>query len=374
MFINYTPFPGIAYDNFDVKRRLTTTTIIRGRFRLHTTTTEDLLILRPDPEQGGLEAKDRYYDNDLNQPVQRESDYAPYKPATDIIFNGHAHSGNQQPRPHWRCGIRVENDQGILLEKQLSVSGESQWEKHRQGWQLSEPQLTTRVHLYPGNTYGGRIVRDDPETPAKTFAANPHGKGWPPPGDKPGPHPAPQILTPATTLTTPEEEQVPAHFSWIPRTAPQRQQKAGSMDESWLNHGHPFLPKDFDDAYHQGAADDQQISPHLKGNEIITLGLLLPNIAWRRIQLPDYQLFYQYRFDDQDDILGRLLLDTVFINLEDPDPKAWRIDLTWRSRTPAATGSTKTEALLIVPPDHRAEADSTKTTRKAPLKESPHGG
>jgi len=177
MFINHTPFPGIAFDNFDVKRMLCTTTLIRGRFRFYATQTKDLWILRPDPEQGELEAEDRHYGNDLSQPVQRESDYAPYKPATDLILNGSAYSPDKQPRAHWHCGIKVENEHTTLLDKQLQVTGRRDWIKTQKGWQLEEARPVTDVSLHPGNAWGdSRSSLTDETDDSQRYLPNPHGK------------------------------------------------------------------------------------------------------------------------------------------------------------------------------------------------------
>lgn len=374
MFVNHTPFPAIAFDSLNVKRRLHTTTVLRARFRFHQTDTKDLWTLRLDPNQGGLEAEDLYYDDDLSQPVQRESDYAPYKSATDIILNGTAYSADNPLQQHWHCGILVENDQKeILLEKSLRVCGERTWQKKEGEWQLSEPAPIDQVSLNPRNAFGGK--KHTPDTPdnqeielSNYYAANPHGKGWYS-DHLPEPYHAPQIMHPSETLDSPETEYPPAHFSWVPRLSPLRHKKAGTMDEQWLQNESPFLPDDFDEDYYLGTAPDQQIRPHLKGNEIITLSHLLPRYPQQRIQLPDYLLLYRYLFAEQEAILGRMDLDTVLFAFDDPDPKAWRVELTWRSRTPAATGNSAHEVMLRVPDEHRAKPEP----QNIPNKEFTHG-
>jgi len=63
-----------------------------------------------------------------------------------------------------------------------------------------------------------------------------------------------------------------AHFSWVPRSAPVRAEKTGTTDAQWLENDHPFYPADFDEAYFQGAAPEQQISPHLKPGYFMKTG------------------------------------------------------------------------------------------------------
>ena len=111
-----------------------------------------------------------------------------------------------------------------------------------------------------------------------------------------------------------------------------------------------------------------------KGDEIITLTHLLPGVPRQRIALPGYRALFRYRFEAQDDVLGEMALDTVFLDLEAPGPKRWRVELTWRARTPTATGSTTTEALLMVPGGHTAKPKpSPAASRATRTQEARHG-
>ncbi len=62
--------------------------------------------------------------------------------------------------------------------------------------------------------------------------------------------------------------------AWQPRL-----RLAGTYDQQWLEGRHPGLPADFDFAYWNAAPADQQVIPHLDGDETITLSNLSPEAA-----------------------------------------------------------------------------------------------
>lgn len=363
MFINYTPFPGISFDNFDVKRMLNTTTVVRGKFKFHTTEKTGEWELRPDPDQGELFDEDMYYDDDLTQSVQFESDFAPFKPKTDVIFNGYAYAPDNQPQKQWQCGIKVEQGEDSLLAKVLNVTGKREWEKvPALGWRLNTPKPALKVSLRASNAYGGNYEEDAPDKPDEKkwknrYSENPAGCGFLHKKDKTKIQKAPQIEYQDDPINSTHDNHKPAGFGWVFRHSTSRLKKAGSYDDKWLENDHPFYPKDFKDAHYQGAPEDQQIEGYLKGNEKISLVYLLPNNRMQSFTLPDYKLLFQYRMKDGEDLLGEMNLDTVVIDTESKDSNDWRVYITWRARTPAQTNSIKTEAMMIVPDSHKAEAE-----------------
>lgn len=308
MFINYTPFPGISFDSIDVKRRLNTTTLVRGKFRLQATRQTNQWELRPDTEQGELFSKDIYYDDDLRQPVRYESDFTPFKANTDVILNGNAYAQDKTPRTLWHYGIAINQDDQLLLDKILPVVGP----------RSRHPQVTAEDASVSESHHPGRRL---------------------------------------------------THFGYVLRSNKSRIRKAGTYDKRWLEQDHPFLPQDFKESHYQGAPEDQQIKGYLKGNESITLSHLLPGDNQQHMTLPAYRLLYQYRLQqEEDNIIGKMQLDTLLIDIESQDPDDWRVYLSWRSRTPAITDSLQTEAMMTVPESHRANTRTEETTE-----ESEHG-
>ena len=307
MFINHTPFPGISFNSIDVQRQLTTTTLVRGRFRLRATKKPGEWELRPDTEQGDLFSKDIYYDDNLKQPVRYESDFVPFKANTDLILNGNAYARESTPKTLWHYGIAVERDERILLDKILPVIGPRS--------SLPQDLIETQSH-----------------------------------------HPARRLT----------------HFGYVPRSTRSRRKKAGTFSQNWLDQDHPFLPHDFKETHYQGAPKDQQTKGYLKGNDIIRLSHLLPGIEQQYFTLPDYRLYYQYQFDELDNIVGTMNLDTVLSDIESQNPEDWRVYISWRSRTLDVADSLQTEAMMTVPDSHRADTNADTNVDTNP-EESKHG-
>ncbi len=360
MFINHSPFPGISFDHFDVHRGLHTTTLVRGRFRFHATMRVDEWVLRPDPDQGGLRAADVYYDDDLKQAVRYESDYAPYKAVSDVIFNGYSHAPDNRPQEQWRCGLKVVRDNETLFRKILQVNGPRDWIRaESKGWRLTEAQAVNKVLLRASNAYGGDYQDDTPDTPETErwqicHPENPVGCGFLHEKDRAQQRRAPQIEYPDDPVNSTDGDHQPAGFGWVLRTGASRIHKAGTYDAAWLENRHPFSPQDFTDAYYQGAPEDQQIRSYLQGNEKIRLVCLLPGVRLQNITLPGYQLFCRSRTEKQQDRFDVMQLDTLVIDTESEDFNDWRVSMTWRIRTVAAR--TEIEVLLIVPDEHKATA------------------
>ena len=383
MLVNYTPFPGISYQHFDAKRRLNTTTILRGRFRFHPTATPGVWELRPDPEQGGLQTTDIYYNDDLTDAVRSESDFVPFKAKTDVIFNGNSYAPNQQPETRWQCGIKVDRDGETLLSKKLQVTGKREWQRQTAlGWKITAPETTTKVALRASNAFGGTYEEDAPEKEEEkrwkiSYSLNPAGNGYFHKKDKSKHYPAPQVEYRDNPITHTRGEYKLASLGCLQRQASPRKEKAGTYDKNWQENDFPFYPKDFDEGHFQCAPEDQQIEGYLQGNETITLAFLLPGEDVQSFVIPEFKVLYQYKRDGKEEteeeeaidakepVLGKMNLDTFIIDTDSEDPDDWRVNITWRSRTPVIDEVTQVETMLIVPESLKAkpEGEAEETTQ-----------
>jgi hypothetical protein len=131
----------------------------------------------------------------------------------------------------------------------------------------------------------------------------------------------------------------------IARAWQQRLPLAGTYDQAWLTERHPYLPFNFEFAYWNCAPIDQQISPHLDGDERIILTNLLPpgsrGLArtmqgnfQRSFVLPGHLPFVLVRFASG--AIGELAakLDSIIIDVlpdpEQPDKKPV-VSCVWRA-------------------------------------------
>ena len=354
MLINSTSFPGISFEHFDKKRVLNTTTVIRGRFRFHSTDSANVWQIRPDPDQGELLVEDSYYNDDLNDTVRFEADLAPFKPHTDIIFNGNSYSANRQPQKTWQCGIKVERDGKTLLNKKLQVTGPRQWEKVIKplGWRLTPASPAIKVALNYSNAFGGTYEEDAPEKDEqdrwfKQYKPNPAGSGYFHSKEKTKQYSAPQVEFIEDPVTSTSGEHKPASFGSVLRHSSPRLEKAGTYDDKWLENEHPFYPRNFNEAHFQSAPDDQQIKEYLKGGEKITLAYLLPGEKIHQFDLPNYEVFCFFNPKEEDCPIAQMNLDTVLIDTESEQSRDWRVYLTWRIRIPTLSRIKEIETHIL---------------------------
>ncbi len=150
--------------------------------------------------------------------------------------------------------------------------------------------------------------------------------------------------------------------AWKPRLA-----MAGTYDKQWLEQRHPNLPADFDFAYWNGAPADQQVTPHLRGDETVTLCNLCPPCAGTvrdaagntrlSFVLPGHLPFVLVRF--QDGRMGELAakLDTLIIDAapeaSNPEKKI-SVVCVWRATIATAPEVRVLEARMLTHADVEA--------------------
>ena len=412
-FRNQTPFPALAFDALDQRDIRFHTVVMRLTFEV-----QDDGTLAFAPEQTPLASSDEYY-GELNQSsVRQESDFAPYKPHTDVILTANAcapqAAPSTKPTKRFPVGIQITNATSapqlpeaprglnpmqsashaqmqawreecerlkntppaahVVLNKQLIVTGPRHWTKRYlltralslftlPKWKLSAPTPITTLPLRYEYAYGGenKILVTDPNakrvkkkerlpdrapqrsqpeanadtarpTPAIAHSAyeqNTVGRGyaqrWYLGASKVKQIAAAQIEAPNERITRFGQAMTPRGFGVIARAWQPRLQLAGTYDQAWLEQRHPYLPADFNFAYWNGAPGDQQIRPHLDGDETVTLTNLCPagtpgsrqdqqGNTQLRFSLPGHLPFVLVRFDNG--LLGELAarLDTLIID------------------------------------------------------------
>jgi hypothetical protein len=199
-FVNYTPFPALAYQALDQHEQrfhvvaLRTTSEIRADGALQFT-----------QAQAPLAVTDEVHGELNKSSVRQESDLSPFKPRCDVIVIGKAYApagrparrftvgirinGPTQPRPlpprpqglnptmppspaalaAWEkevAGLRANSVKGpVILDRLLAVCGPRWWENGAfNGWSLTTPEPITSLPLRYEYAYGGecRIELDDP--------------------------------------------------------------------------------------------------------------------------------------------------------------------------------------------------------------------
>lgn len=280
--------------------------------------------------------------NPLHAVIEADGDLVPYKPGTDILVIGDAHAPAGHALATWLAGLRVGH-----VRKMLRLHGPRQFRKGLFGWRLGAATPVVRVAVDYRLAYGGCIdipahLSRNGEPDAVKHAANPAGCGWLPHStmlkhlSRPARRhvlawvaaqktlQAPQIESATVPVEHPHQHIAPHGFSplarwWMPRVAYQ-----GKYDEHWRRTRYPLLPLDFDSRYFQSASADLVATPHLRGDETVTLLGLLPERVETR--LPGWRMVAVVRHASGAHDVVFPLLDTIRIDLD-----GRQASLVWRA-------------------------------------------
>ncbi|MFN0314421.1 MAG: DUF2169 domain-containing protein [Burkholderiales bacterium] len=216
----------------------------------------------------------------LSAPLQ-EVDFAPHKPACDVLLTGTARAPGGRPVTRMGAGIRVGT-----MEKTFDVVGNRVWQARFATISASDPQPFTEMPVSYDVAFGGADRNSEDEKDHDAYLPNPVGRGW---------HkhlknawvdgkPLPNIEAPGKAVSFPGDKYDPMALGPLGRGWPQRACYAGTYDQQWLDEAFPFLPRDFDERYYQAAPHDQQLPIPKAPLEVVLRGFTLD--GERRFMLP----------------------------------------------------------------------------------------
>nr|WP_263405650.1 DUF2169 domain-containing protein [Chitinimonas arctica] len=108
----------------------------------------------------------------------RDSDLVPYKPATDILVQGHAHVPDGRLSDAWVAGVRIGP-----VRKLLRLHGPRQFRRRWPGWRLDGTEVIHSLMLDYRLAYGGCIdipaeLQVDDQAEVIGYPGNPAGLAW----------------------------------------------------------------------------------------------------------------------------------------------------------------------------------------------------
>ncbi|WP_237385469.1 DUF2169 family type VI secretion system accessory protein [Xenorhabdus sp. Sc-CR9] len=357
-FRNLTPFAVMNYSMLDVDDVEHHVAVMKIGYQLLPERTGNCIAeLLPAPP---LCVQDEYRGQMNSSQVLQESDLAPFKPRCDVIVNGTAYAPDNQPCTEFPVRLQVKSKQGqTLFDKTLTVTGEREFIRAATGeWQLTDPKPFAMLPLDYRYAFGGeckiqaedkasqRLKDSDRLTPEQhqqhpdgekapiahaTCESNPLGSGfitpWYAEAKQLTRYPAPRITrldAPFTvehfaaqlngTLPPDTPACQPQSMGFIGRPWLPRRQLAGTYDDDWLTHRHPYLPKDFDFRYWNGAPADQQIDwpdPDIS----LTLQGMTPS-GHLHVTLPGHRPFILLRMEAGALLPVPMRLDTLILDSE----------------------------------------------------------
>jgi hypothetical protein len=115
---------------------------------------------------------DRFWDDPMNSSVKLESDFVPWKVATDVVLNGRAYAPKGKATSAFLAGLEVG-----AVRKQVSIIGDRIARYTGGVPAFTDPQPIATVDLRYENAYGGADIYSDRKLPC-LYARNPVGKGF----------------------------------------------------------------------------------------------------------------------------------------------------------------------------------------------------
>jgi hypothetical protein len=294
---------------------------------------------------------DVHYDDPMNSTVRFESDFAPFKLATDVVLNGRAHAPRGQRVAALTSSLIIgphRKDVLVLGDRVARYNG-------KQDPVFTDPQPFETMELRYERAYGGVDVYTEPKMQC-VYPRNHLGRGYVIANTKRGVEnlPLPNIEDPKNRLTPSrlcvgdfmkwEIQPMPQGFGWTTKMWRPRSSYAGVMPadralEQELRRAYaPLVPPAQRKLYEQtplpamdfrffnGASADL-VLPFLSGTEQVRL-LNLDELGDTHFQLPGERPFISLDIG-QGAREPEVVLHTVMIRMEDR-----QVDLVWRGAVP----------------------------------------
>lgn len=253
-----------------------------------------------------------------------EADFAPRKPACDVLLLGSAHAPEGSPATRVPVELRVGP-----MRKSFDVVGNRVWRAGVGGVRASDPEPFLRMPISYDFAFGGTDCDSDDPAEHGAYLANPVGRGYRRSmrNSLVDGKPLPNTEDPGHAVRWPTDSYRPLSFGPVGRGWSGRKELAGTYDQKWLDSVFPFLPADFDDRYFQAAPPDQQL-PAARGPIEVVLSNLTPD-GRRHFLLPafDAPVHVFPRRGEREDFTA--VLDTMVF-----EPDEERFTMTWRVTRP----------------------------------------
>lgn len=278
---------------------------------------------------------DEYYadDEDGTGAPRYESDFAYFKPHTDLLLVGSCHTPNQQPMTACPVRFQVGDRSRILV-----VTGDRYRRSLIPGLGHTPPAPFTTMPIRYENSYGG-----------PGFADNPVGKGRRKMRLDNGHRRVvlPNISDPSQTASFFRPLREPAGFGPFRRSWPLRAGKLGNYKRGYLKERWPWFATDMDWSYFNAAPPEMQMPGYLHGNETITLENLDPRHAYISTQLPGTRMrcFLEIQPAGNSSLEFRevhLNADTLWVDTDNA-----RLVMVWRGWTEITTADFEEEVRQI---------------------------
>jgi hypothetical protein len=296
-------------------------------------------------EQSPLVEADEYYGDPETTSVRYESDFAIFKPATDVIVIGSACAPKGKPVRQLDVSLSVGP-----IARTIRVFGNRRWKSGLLSTTASEPEEFTRMPLTFENAFGGRDATHKDTTQHGWEPRNLVGRGFrinanneSEKGKSLDGWPLPNLEDPASPIKSWKDKPAPVATGFVGRSWQPRLGFAGTYDDAWTKKRCPILPLDFDYRFFIAAPAGQFAPAYFKGGETVTLTNLTPegrlSFALSRVQpIVETRCLKQL-------LRRELVLDTVVLSTDERLCfLVWRTTVRYRDSLDDFEGAVLTQA------------------------------
>jgi len=326
--------------------------VVKGTFTVHPDGQAALA-----EEQAALVYADAFHGEPGLSSIKYECDFAPAKPAAEVIVRGHAFAPRGRPVTELDVSVEVGS-----WSKELRVTGDRRWDFGLLNLVPTPPDPFTQMPLIYERAFGGWDRTLANEAKHTVERRNLVGSGFQTNSDltKIAGKPLPNVEYRGDRMKMWSDKPRPAGFgilgrNWLPRAT-----FAGTYDKAWLDNRAPFLPADFDERYFQSTPTDQQLSQLIGGETVRCTNLSAEGEL--EFELPRLEVPIVFRFRDRE-VKACPAPDTLLL-----EPHRRQFQLTWRARVPVGRKFVALREVLVGKPPPRPTR-SAAPRRFASLKE-----
>jgi hypothetical protein len=277
-----------------------------------------------------------YGDDSETSSYRYEPEVAFFKPATDVVMNGHAYGAHAGDRDVL-VALRV-----AALQKSARVSGDRVWFRVAGGVSATRPVEIEKVPLQYERAFGGWDRTQEDPSRHRCEPRNPVGVGFRPSKKfAEGLH-LPNVEDVQHAIRAFGDSALPTGFGFISPHWQPRAPLAGTYDERWQDERAPLLPKDFDRRHLNAASPGLIAAGYLRGDEPVSaIGVTATGgitFALPGVPPPCARVALRSGEDQRMDTV----LDTVIIEPDEP-----RVMLLWRAHLPLRSGPHDVTAIEI---------------------------
>jgi hypothetical protein len=332
---NQTPYAFEQLHLLDEEARPLLVTVVKGTFVIG----DDGLCRLAEAQVPVNVSGETYGEDSETSSYRYEPEVAFFKPATDVVMNGHAYPAHVGDR-EVLVTLRV-----AALQKSARVSGERVWFRTAGSVSATRAIAIEKIPLQYERAFGGWDRAHEDLSHHRCEPRNPVGVGFRPSKKFEEGLRLPNLEDVNHSIRALGDSAPPIGFGFVSPHWHPRAPLAGTYDKRWQDERAPLLPKDFDRRHLNSASPGLVAAGYLRGDEPVSaIGVTATGgISFTLPGVPPPCARVALRSGGDQRL--ETVLDTVIIEPDEP-----RVMLFWRAHLPLPSGPHDVTAIEVAAP------------------------